>query len=74
MAALFPLKWLCQGMRSVFLPDEFQQQELAGSWEFGRTALVLVLWSLAASFLALRYFRWQTPRGELSPHPGKIDE
>ena len=21
MAALFPLKWLCQGMRSVFLPD-----------------------------------------------------
>ncbi|MEO8330132.1 MAG: ABC transporter permease, partial [Candidatus Nanopelagicales bacterium] len=28
-AAIFPLKWLCQGMRSVFLPDSFQQQELA---------------------------------------------
>jgi hypothetical protein len=41
MAALFPLKWLCQGMRSVFLPDSFQRQELAGSWELGRTALVL---------------------------------
>ena len=41
MAALFPLKWLCQGMRSVFLPDTFQRQELAGSWELDRVALVL---------------------------------
>lgn len=59
LAALFPLKWLCQGMRSVFLPDSFQQQELAGSWEFGRTAVILSLWSVAAALLALRYFRWQ---------------
>jgi ABC-2 type transport system permease protein len=59
MAALFPLKWLCQGMRSVFLPDTFQRQELAGSWELGRTALVLAVWSLAAVVLAMRYFRWQ---------------
>jgi ABC-2 type transport system permease protein len=59
MAALFPLKWLCQGMRSVFLPDSFQRQELAGSWELGRTALVLTLWSLAAVVLALRYFRFR---------------
>jgi ABC-2 type transport system permease protein len=59
MAALFPLKWLCQGMRSVFLPDSFQRQELAGSWELGRTALVLTLWSVAALVLALRYFRFR---------------
>lgn len=58
-AALFPLKWLCQGMRSVFLPDTFQAQEIAGSWELGRTALVLVVWTLAALFLALRFFRWR---------------
>ncbi|HYJ77347.1 MAG TPA: ABC transporter permease [Actinomycetes bacterium] len=58
-AAIFPLKWLCQGMRSVFLPDSFQRQELAGSWELGRVALVLVLWSVAALVLALRSFRWQ---------------
>jgi len=58
-AAIFPLKWLCQGMRSVFLPDSFQSQELAGSWELGRVALVLVLWSVAALVLALRSFRWQ---------------
>ena len=62
-AAIFPLKWLCQGMRSVFLPDSFQRQELAGSWELGRVALVLVLWSVAALVLALRSFRWQR-RGE----------
>jgi len=59
MAALFPLKWLCQGMRSVFLPDAFQRQELAGSWEFGRTALILSAWAVVAAVLALRFFRWQ---------------
>jgi ABC-2 type transport system permease protein len=59
MAALFPLKWLCQGMRSVFLPDSFQRQELAGSWELGRVALVLVAWTVLALVLAMRGFRWQ---------------
>ncbi len=59
LAALFPLKWLCQGMRSVFLPDTFQRRELAGSWELQRVALVLLLWTAAAAVLALRYFRWQ---------------
>jgi ABC-2 type transport system permease protein len=58
-AAVFPLKWLCQGMRSVFLPDSFQRQELAGSWELGRVALVLLVWSAVALVLALRTFRWQ---------------
>ena len=42
VAALLPLKWLTQGMRSVFLPDEAAAAEVAGSWEHGRTALVLV--------------------------------
>jgi hypothetical protein len=30
VAALFPLKWMTQGMRSVFLPDSFAAQEVAG--------------------------------------------
>jgi ABC-2 type transport system permease protein len=59
MAALFPLKWLCQGMRSVFLPDTFQRQELAGSWELDRVALVLLAWTVAAAVLAMRTFRWR---------------
>jgi ABC-2 type transport system permease protein len=58
-SALFPLKWLCQGMRSVFLPDSFQSREPAGSWELPRVALVLVVWAVAAAILALRYFRFQ---------------
>jgi len=58
-AAVFPLKWLSQGMRSVFLPDTFQRQELTGSWELGRTALVLGVWTVAALVLAMRTFRWR---------------
>lgn len=59
MSALFPLKWLSQVMRSVFLPDDFLSQEVAGSWELGRAALVIGLWSVAALLLALRGFRWR---------------
>jgi ABC-2 type transport system permease protein len=59
VAALFPLKWLAQGMRSVFLPDSFAAQEVAGSWEHGRTAVVLAVWAAAALVVCLRTFRWQ---------------
>ena len=41
VAAFFPLKWMAQGLRSVFLPDALAAQEPAGSWELGRVALVL---------------------------------
>ncbi len=33
VASLFPLKWLTQGMRSVFLPDSYKYHEVAKSWE-----------------------------------------
>ena len=59
LAAVFPLKWLCQGMRSVFLPDSFQRQEVAGSWEHGRVAVVLAVWVVVALVLAMRAFRWR---------------
>jgi ABC-2 type transport system permease protein len=62
IAALFPLKWLTQGMRSVFLPDQFAAQEPAGSWEHGRVALVLVGWAVLAFVLAVRTFRWEPRR------------
>ena len=57
-AALFPLKWLTQGMRSVFLPDSFATQEVAKSWETGRTYLVLAIWLILGTAIALRKFRW----------------
>ena len=58
IAAIFPLKWLCQGMRSVFLPESFASQEVANSWETGRTMLILLAWLVAGMAIALRTFKW----------------
>ncbi|MFG3301120.1 ABC transporter permease [Micromonospora chersina] len=62
VAALFPLKWMCQGLRSVFLPDSFGAQEPGGSFELGRVALVLGLWCVIGLVLCLTTFRWTTKR------------
>jgi ABC-2 type transport system permease protein len=59
IAAFFPLKWMTQGLRSVFLPDAFAAQEPAGSWELGRVALVLAIWCVAGLVLCVLTFRWQ---------------
>ena len=59
VAAVFPVKWLAQGLRSVFLPDAMAAQEPAGSWELGRVALVLGLWCAAGLMLCVATFRWQ---------------
>lgn len=58
VAAIFPLKWLTQGMRSVFLPDSFAASEVAKSWETGRTFLILVIWLVVGFFISLRTFKW----------------
>jgi ABC-2 type transport system permease protein len=63
LGALFPLKWMCQGLRSAFLPDWWPaSQEVSGGWESGRTALVLVAWIAGGLLLAVRTFRWQGRR------------
>ena len=51
-------KWLTQGMRSVFLPDSFAAQEVAKSWETGRTFQILVLWLVIGIFFSVRKFKW----------------
>jgi len=58
VAAIFPLKWMTQGMRSVFLPDSFARFEAAGSWELPRVALVLGAWVVGGLALCLFTFRW----------------
>jgi ABC-2 type transport system permease protein len=63
VASVLPLKWLTQGMRSVFLPDSFAAQEPTGSWEHGRIALVLIAWGIASAVLAMRTFRWHRRSG-----------
>ncbi|MFY1624681.1 ABC transporter permease [Micromonospora sp. WMMD723] len=62
VAAFFPLKWMCQGLRAVFLPESFGAQEPGGSFELGRVALVLALWCLIGLALCLTTFRWTTKR------------
>ena len=57
-AALFPLKWLTQGMRYVFLPESFATEEVAGSYELSRIAIVLILWTIVGTFLAVKTFAW----------------
>ena len=57
-AALFPLKWLTQGMRSVFLPDSFASQEVAKNWELGRTSIILVLWLMVGLLISIKTFKW----------------
>ncbi|MET0789750.1 MAG: ABC transporter permease [Cellulomonas sp.] len=59
VASVFPLKWMAQGMRSVFLPPSAESWEVSGSWQHGATALVLVVWAVAALVVGIRTFRWQ---------------
>ncbi|MBA6436399.1 MULTISPECIES: ABC transporter permease [Streptomyces] len=62
VGALFPLKWMCQGFRGVFLPDSAAVLEQAGSWEYGRIALVLGAWCVGGLVLCLLTFRWKNRR------------
>ncbi len=62
VAAVFPLKWMCQGMRAVFLPAEFGVQEPGGSFELGTVALVLGAWCVGGLILCLATFRWTSRR------------
>ncbi|XVV11099.1 ABC transporter permease [Actinoplanes sp. CA-131856] len=58
VASFFPVKWMAQGFRYVFLPDVMKDQEPAGQWELGRIALVLGAWSVIGLVACLLTFRW----------------
>ena len=58
IAAIFPLKWLTQGMRSVFLPENFATREIVGNWETGRTFAIIGIWLIVGTILAIRTFKW----------------
>jgi ABC-2 type transport system permease protein len=57
-ASIFPLKWMSQGFRSVFLPDSYLSVEPAHSWQHGQMALVLVGWCIVGGLLCALSFRW----------------
>ena len=58
VAAIFPLKWLTQGMREVFLPDTFAAQEVAKNWETSRGISINLIWLVLGVALAIKTFRW----------------
>jgi ABC-2 type transport system permease protein len=60
LAALFPLKWMAQGMRAALLPPEFARAEPAGSYELDRVAMVLAAWVIGGLVLSVATFRWSS--------------
>lgn len=59
VASVFPLKWMAQGMRSVFLPAGAEAFEVSGSWQHGATAAVLGAWLVLGLVVGVRTFRWR---------------
>jgi ABC-2 type transport system permease protein len=62
VGSMFPVKWMAQGFRSVLLPPQMVVFEPAGSWEHGRTFLVLAAWSIVGLLACLSVFRWSDTR------------
>lgn len=57
-AGVLPVKWIAQGMRSVFLPDSFKAAEVSESWDLGLIALVLIGWFVVGLVISRLTFRW----------------
>jgi ABC-2 type transport system permease protein len=62
VAGFFPLRWLSQGMRSVFLSDSYQVKEEHMSWQHGRMFITLAIWLVVGLALCLTTFTWVDER------------
>lgn len=63
VAAVFPLKWIAQACRAVFLPGSFAAVEPGGTWNLAAGAVVLAVW-LVVGLIACRVtFRWTHRNG-----------
>jgi ABC-2 type transport system permease protein len=58
LASIFPLKWMAQGMRAAFLPEDFEVLEQNGSWDLGWVAVALVAWLVIGLVVSRLTFRW----------------
>ncbi|MGX5681001.1 ABC transporter permease [Schumannella luteola] len=58
VASVFPLKWMAQGMRSVFLPEAFEVLEQGESWNLAGVAIVCGIWLVVGLVLTRLTFRW----------------
>lgn len=57
-ASIFPLKWMAQGMRAVFLPDQAKILEVGDSWELSLVAIILAVWFVVGLVVSVRTFAW----------------
>ena len=57
-ASIFPLKWMAQGMRAVFLPSNYESVEVGGSWDLANVALVTGIWFVLGLVVCRLTFRW----------------
>jgi ABC-2 type transport system permease protein len=54
----FPLKWMAQGMRAVFLPETFEAVERDGLWNLEGVALATGAWLVVGLVVCRLTFRW----------------
>jgi ABC-2 type transport system permease protein len=58
VASIFPLKWMAQGMREVFLPAGFEVLEQGESWNLPGVAIATGLWLVLGLIACRLTFRW----------------
>ena len=58
IASLFPLKWMAQGMRAVFLPEDFAVLEQNESLDLGRSRSRSSPGSSSGLVISRLTFRW----------------
>ncbi len=61
VASVFPLKWMAQGMRYVFMPDSQASLEQGGVWNIGGVAIALAIWLVVGLVVSRFTFRWVRP-------------
>lgn len=57
-ASLLPVKWMAQGMRAVFLPEQYAALEQNGEWNLAGVAIALGIWLVVGLVLSRVTFRW----------------
>jgi len=57
-ASIFPLKWMAQGMREVFLPASFEILEQTETWNLPGVAIATGLWLVVGLIITRLTFRW----------------
>ena len=58
VASAFPLKWMAQGMRAVFLPESFEVLEQGEAWNLPGVAIATGLWLVLGLIACRLTFRW----------------